>query len=278
MRLGGGIEREYKDPDEWLKLVRELGYSAVLAPVDSSADPGVVREYVACAKANDLVIGEVGVWRNCLSKDDAERRQAMEYAKAQLALAEEMGACCCVNIAGSRGEIWDGFDRENYLPEVYEMVVDSVREIIDAVRPKHTFYTIEPMPWMVPDSPEQYLGLIEDVDRKAFGVHLDFVNMINCPARYVNSTEFIRHCFELLGPYIKSIHGKDVLMETAYTTLIHEVMPGTGTLDYTEILPMVEKLDSDMPFFVEHLPDFCTYRQAADYIRKCAGKAGVAVR
>ena len=118
MRLGGGIEREYKNPDEWLKLVRELGYSAVLAPVDSSADPGVVREYVACAKANDLVIGEVGVWRNCLSKDDAERRQAMEYAKAQLALAEEMGACCCVNISGSRGEIWDGFDRENYLPEV----------------------------------------------------------------------------------------------------------------------------------------------------------------
>lgn len=278
MRLGGGIEREYKDPDEWLKLVRELGYSAVLAPVDSSADPGVVREYVACAKANDLVIGEVGVWRNCLSKDDAERRQAMEYAKAQLALAEEMGACCCVNIAGSRGEIWDGFDRENYLPEVYEMVVDSVREIIDAVRPKHTFYTIEPMPWMVPDSPEQYLGLIEDVDRKAFGVHLDFVNMINCPARYVNSTEFIRHCFELLGPYIKSIHGKDVLMETAYTTLIHEVMPGTGTLDYTEILPMVEKLSPDIPFFVEHLPDFCTYKQAADYIRECAGKAGVAVR
>lgn len=278
MRLGGGIEREYKDPDEWLKLVRELGYSAVLAPVDSSADPGVVREYVACAKANNLVIGEVGVWRNCLSKDDAERRQAMEYAKAQLALAEEMGACCCVNIAGSRGEIWDGFDRENYLPEVYEMVVDSVREIIDAVRPKHTFYTIEPMPWMVPDSPEQYLGLIEDVDRKAFGVHLDFVNMINCPARYVNSTEFIRHCFELLGPYIKSIHGKDVLMETAYTTLIHEVMPGTGTLDYTEILPMVEKLSPDIPFFVEHLPDFCTYKQAADYIRECAGKAGVAVR
>ena len=158
------------------------------------------------------------------------------------------------------------------------MVVDSIREIIDAVRPKHTFYTIEPMPWMVPDSPEQYLGLIEDVDRKAFGVHLDFVNMINCPARYVNSTEFIRHCFELLGPYIKSIHGKDVLMETAYTTLIHEVMPGTGTLDYTEILPMVEKLSPDMPFFVEHLPDFCTYKQAADYIRECAGKAGVAVR
>lgn len=277
MRLGGSLEREYQNPEEWLALVKELGYSAVLSPVDSTADRSTRQEYLACAKANNLVIGEVGVWRNCLSKDSAERKQAMEYAKAQLDLAEELGARCCVNILGSRGPVWDGFDAENYAPETYTMAVDSVREIIDAVKPKRTFYTIEPLPWMTPDSPEEYLRLLKDVDRKAFGVHLDFVNMINCPKRYVQSTDFIRHCFELLGPYIRSIHGKDVLMDRAYTTLIHEVMPGKGTLDYTKILPMVEKLGADTPFFVEHLPDFDTYRQAAGHVRECAKEAGVVV-
>ena len=277
MRLGGSVEREYRNPEEWLALVKELGYSAVLSPVDSTADRATRQEYLSCVEANNLVIGEVGVWRNCLSKDTAERKQAMEYAKAQLDLAEELGARCCVNILGSRGPIWDGFDEENYAPETYAMAVDSVREIIDAVKPKRTFYTIEPLPWMTPDSPEEYLQLLKDVDRKAFGVHLDFVNMINCPKRYVQSTDFIRHCFELLGPHIRSIHGKDVLMDRAYTTLIHEVMPGKGTLDYTKILPMVEKLGADTPFFVEHLPDFDTYRQAAGYIRECAKKAGVVV-
>ncbi len=278
MRLGGAIEREYNNPEEWLKLVRQLGYSVVLSPVDSSANTAVRQEYLACARANDLVIGEVGVWKNCLSKNDTERKQAIEYAKAQLELAEELGARCCVNIIGSRSQVWDSFDEENYEPEIYDMAVDSVREIIDAVKPKHTFYTIEPLPWMVPDSPEQYLQLLKDVDREAFGVHLDFVNMINCPKRYVKSIEFIGHCFELLGPYIKSIHGKDVLMDRAYTTLIHEVMPGRGTLDYTRILPMVEKLGADTPFFIEHLPDFDTYKQAAGYIRACAEKAGVVVK
>lgn len=278
MRLGGGIERDYKNPEEWLSYVKELGYSVVLAPINADADTATRHEYLACAKANDLVIGEVGVWRNCMSKNDAERKQAMEYAKAQLELAEELNAKCCVNIIGSRSEIWDSFDVENYEPDIYTMAVDGIREIIDAVNPKNTFYTIEPMPWMVPDSPEEYLQLIKDVDREAFGVHLDFVNMINCPKRYVKSIDFIAHCFELLGPYIKSIHGKDVLMDRAYTTLIHEVMPGKGTLDYTKILPMVEKLGADTPFFIEHLPDFDTYKQAAGYIRECAKKAGVFVK
>ena len=69
MRLGGGIERSYKNPEEWLALVKELGYSAVLSPIDGRADSSTRKDYLACAKAHDLVIGEVGVWKNCLSKD-----------------------------------------------------------------------------------------------------------------------------------------------------------------------------------------------------------------
>ncbi len=64
------------------------------------------------------------------------------------------------------GEQWDWIYRDNYEADVYALIVDSVREIIDAVNPKRTFYTIEPMPWMVPDSPDQYLQLLKDVDRK----------------------------------------------------------------------------------------------------------------
>ena len=278
MRLGGGIEKPYSNPQEWIELVKSLGYSAVYSPIDCSADSQTVKDYLTAAKENDLIIGEVGVWRNCLSKDYNERNNAMEYAKKQLALADELNANCCVNIIGSRSEIWDSFDEENYDEDIYCMAVDGIREIIDSVKPVNTFYTIEPMPWMVPDSPEEYLKLIKDVDRKAFGVHLDYVNMINCPKRYVKSTDFIRHCFELLGPYIKSIHGKDVIMDRAYTTLIHEVRPGDGTLDYVKILQMVEKLGKDTAFFIEHLPDYETYKMTAEFIREKAAQAGVVVK
>lgn len=278
MRLGGAVEKPYSNPVEWINLVKQLGYSAVLFPVDSTASTSVVQDYLKIINENDLIIGEVGVWRNCLSPNDVERKTAMDYAKAQLALAEEVSANCCVNIIGSYSDVWDGFAPENYDPAIYAWAVDSIRKIIDAVNPIRSCYSIESMPWMVPDSPEQYLQLIKDVDRKGFGVHLDYVNMINCPKRYVQSTEFIKHCFELLGPYIKSIHGKDVFMEQAYTTLIHEVKPGAGSLDYPKILQMVEALGPDVPFFIEHLPDHETYMQVANYIRDNAKTAGIVVK
>lgn len=154
-------------------------------------------------------------------------------------------------------------------------MVDSIREIIDAVKPVRTFYSIEPMPWMIPDSPDEYLTLIKDVDRKAFGVHLDFVNMINCPKRYVFCDEFIEECFIKLGPYIRSIHGKDVWMENAYTTLIHETMPGKGIINYQKVARLCEALGPDTTLFVEHLPDFETYKMASAYVREQAALAGI---
>ncbi len=277
MRIGGSVERHYSSPEEWLALVKELGYRAVLPPFDSTADDSIKQAYLNCIKENDLVIGEVGVWRNTLSPNQAEKKAAMDYAKNQLAFADEIGANCCVNIAGSRGEIWDGFCADNYTEETYTLIVDSVREIIDAVKPKRTFYTLESMPWMVPESPEDYIKLIKDIDRKEFGVHLDFVNMINCPRRYVICDAFIEHCFKLLGSNIKSIHGKDVLMENRYTTVINEVMPGKGVIDYKKVTLLCETLGPDTVLFVEHLPDFESYKEAAGYVREQAILAGVTV-
>lgn len=277
MRIGGAIEKSYGNPDEWGQLVKELGYRAVLAPVDYHASKEEKQAYVTYARENDLVIGEVGVWKNTISLDCDERRVAMEYCKNQLELAEELGANCCVNIAGSQGEIWDGFYRENYAKDTYALIVDSVREIIDAVKPKRTFYTIESMPWMVPDSPDEYLQLLKDVDRKAFGVHLDFVNMMNCPKRYLFRDEFIEECFTKLGPYIKSIHGKDVYMENSYPTVIRESMPGTGKINYQKVAKLCESLGPDTTLFVEHLPDFESYKKAAAYVREQAVLAGVKI-
>lgn len=277
MRIGGSVVKPYNHPEEWYEQVKDLGYRAVISPIDCHATKEERQDYLNCIKEHDLVLGEVGVWKNCLATDETERTMAINYAKEQLALAEELGANCCVNISGSRGKIWDGFDALNYSKDTYAMVVDTTREIIDAVSPTRTFYSIEPMPWMVPDSPDEYLQLIKDIDRKAFAVHLDFVNMINCPKRYVFHEQFIAECFQKLAPYIKSIHGKDVLMMNEYTTIIKEVMPGKGVIDYKKIALLVEGLGKDTPIFVEHLPDHESYKEAASYVREQAKLAGVSV-
>ncbi len=270
MRIGGGIERPFSNPDEWIALVQDLKYSAVLVPVSSNTSKEEKNAYLEAIKKNNLVLAEVGAWKNPLSTHATERKNALEYCKNQLALAEEMGANCCVNIVGARGEKWDGIYQDNYSEEVYELIVDSIREIIDAVKPRNTFYTIEPMPWMVPDSPDAYLQLLKDVDRSAFAVHLDFTNMINTPKRFIYSNAFITECFQKLGPYIKSIHIKDVKMNDVLPCSIEEVIPGKGSIDFGLVLRLCEGLGRETTAFVEHLSSYEAYKEAVRFVREVA--------
>ncbi|MBQ3080281.1 MAG: sugar phosphate isomerase/epimerase, partial [Clostridia bacterium] len=165
MRIGGAIMKMYNSPSQWLSYVKELTYSSVSFPVNSDAPKSVIHDYLSCIRDNDLVIGEVGIWKNCFSSDEDVRKNAYDWSVRQLALAEEVGANCCVNISGAFGSVWDGYYCENLTEKAYEKVVSLAQRIIDEVKPVKTSFTLEPMPWMYPDSPETYLKLIKDIDR-----------------------------------------------------------------------------------------------------------------
>jgi sugar phosphate isomerase/epimerase len=278
MRIGGNILKNYSNPDEWIQCVKDLDYSAVLAPVQFTDSKEIKKAYLEYVKKYDLVIGEVGIWKNPLTLDEKERAEVIRYSEEQLSLADELRANCCVNIVGSRGEIWDGFYEDNYSKDTYALIVDTVRSIIDYVNPQNTFYTLEPMPWMHPDSPDDYLKLIKDIDRKAFAVHLDYANMINSVDKYLNSTAFIKECFQKLGPYIKSIHGKDVLIGSELPCNIREVPPGKGSIKYAMVLKLSERLGANTTLFVEHLNNYEEYKNAITFIRSTAEKENITVK
>ena len=279
MRLGGSVMKPYSSPKEWLAHVKELGYSAVVFPVESTAPASVVQEYLHVCQDNDLLIGEVGAWRNVMALDPKEREANLDWNIRQLELAETVGANCCVNISGSFAEYWDGYHPDLDTKETWDLVVSNTQRIIDAVKPTHTAYSLEPMPWMVPESPEQYLQLMKDVDRDAFKVHLDYCNMLNSIERYRHASEFITHCFELLGPHIVSIHAKDALiLQGGLPIVINEVMPGEGSLDLSLVTNLAHSLGDDIPVFVEHLDTHEQYMQAVAAMRQAAKKAGVPVK
>jgi sugar phosphate isomerase/epimerase len=272
MRLGGPVfvDKATMNPDSWVQALKSEGYRAAICPLDHESDDVTVAEYMNVAKNNDILIAEVGAWSNPISRDRETRRIAIEYCKQQLELADRIGARVCVNIAGSRADQWDGPHRDNFSDETFEMIVETTRDIIDAVKPTRTCFALETMPWVFPDTADSYLSLLEAIGRKSFGVHLDPVNMISSPRLYYQNGAMMKDFFTKLGPHIKSAHAKDILLSKKLTVRLDEVIPGQGELDYRVFLMELQKLDVDTPIIVEHLSHAEEYRKAASHIRNVA--------
>jgi sugar phosphate isomerase/epimerase len=276
MRLGASWQPQFDDPEQVVRAHVAAGYAAAVCPKLSLDQPERIRALREAFARHDVLIAEVGVWNNMLDPDPVKRAANLEANVRALAIAEAVGAVCCVNIAGSfNPQDWDGPHPKNLSQDAFDMTVHNVRHIIDAVRPKQAKYTLEPMPWVVPDGPDSYLRLIEAIDRPAFAVHLDPVNMINSPGRYYDNAGFLRECFARLGPWIVSCHAKDTLLGDKLTTHLAEVRPGLGALDYTVFLHELNKLAGDTPLIIEHLPAE-EYPPAREYVVGVARTAGLA--
>jgi sugar phosphate isomerase/epimerase len=274
IHLGGPVFEKVKDPEGWVAALKKLGYSAAYCPVGVKASDAEVKAYEDAAKKAGIIIAETGAWSNPISPKEAERKAALEKCRQQLDLADRIGARCCVNISGSRGDLWDGPSPKNFTPETFDMIVETTRSIIDTVKPTRTFFALETMPWAYPDSPDSYLRLLKAIDRKQFGVHMDPVNLVCSPQRYYGNGALIRECFEKLGPYIKSCHAKDILLQEKLTTHLDEVRAGTGGLDYATFLKELSRFPG-VPLMLEHLSKAEDYDQAAAYIRGVAKTEGL---
>lgn len=275
MRLGSQLFGAAHTPELWVREVLKGGFRSAVCPELDAGDAAAVRAYMQAAEANDITISEVGAWSNPLSADDAVRREALSYCQERLALAETIGARCCVNIAGSRGEQWDGPHPDNFSDDTFALIVDTVREIIDAVRPQRTCFALETMPWVFPDSADTYLALLRAIDRPAFAVHFDPVNMISSPRTYYKNGELIRDFFAKLGPYIRNCHAKDIKLSGKLTVHLDEVVPGRGALDYRVFLSELHKLDPDTSLIIEHLHSPEEGEEAARHIRSIAADLAI---
>ncbi len=246
---------------------KALGLGAVNFPLSYENDDALIDEYVKEAQKNNLVIAEVGVWRNTLDLNEEARKKAIKYAVGQLELADRIGSSCCVNIIGARGSRWDGAYKDNFTKETWELAVKTIQEIIDEANPKNTYFTIEPMPWMFPTGPDEYLELLESVDRDRFAVHMDIYNWITTPRRYFFNEEFIDECFEKLGKHTKSCHLKGVKMEDDYTLFFRETSAENGGINTKHLIEKGLSFDENMPFIVEHLHTDEQYLNSVAYIK-----------
>lgn len=277
MRLGMNYELKSSSPVKWAEELKALGVRATSFPLDYHADFKTIDAYKQAADDYDIMIAEVGAWSNPVSPNKKEAKQAFEKCVEQLKLADHIGAKCCANISGSAGEIWDGAYFENYDPDFYARMVEKTQEIIEKAAPEKTYYAIEPMPWMVPTCPDEYLKLIKDVGSDRMAVHLDMVNWMNSFERVFFQQKFMDEVFDKLHGLIVSCHFKDFVLQQKLTFQVKETSVGKGMFDLDYYVKKVNEEDPDLPLMIEHLSSKNAYLRSMKYVNKrYAGTTGVA--
>ena len=268
MRLGTSSPLAHSSVEEWAKNQTALGCRSRVFPLSANDPEEKIDEYVKAARENDLLIAEVGIWRNALSLDPEDRKAQRDYCVAQLKLADRIGARCAVNVAGAMGPRWDGHYKENFTPETRKEIVKMVQEIIDRAEVSNTYFTLEPMPWMIPTGPEDYVRLLEEVNRDRFAVHMDIINMTNSLERYYQAESLIDRCVELLGDRIRSCHIKDIHLKEEYTFQLQECAPGQGEYPLRYYVEKMNSIDPQMPIILEHLTDDREYVHYMNYLKE----------
>ena len=111
MRLGGTVC--CGAPAEWEEKLTASGFRAVTAPFTCDTPREEIRRLLGICEKHDVMIAEVGVWRNLF--DRTEGPANLDFAIRQLRLADELGIPCCVNVAGTDSPVgWDAADPGNF--------------------------------------------------------------------------------------------------------------------------------------------------------------------
>ncbi len=273
LRLGGPIFLKSEDPGELAREHRRLGYRAAYVPPVATNDREKIAAIAKAFAAEDVIIAEVGAWKNIMDSNEAARKENLAYVIDRMALAEEIGARNCVTISGSMNpKQWDGPDPRNDSAEFFDATVENSRKILDSVKPKRAKFSLEMMPWAPPDGAENYLRLIRAIDRPRFGAHVDVCNLISTPEQYYKNGQITNEIFKKLGNWVLSCHAKDIW---AHRVHFAETIPGRGGLDYAAYLKSIATYSPNAPLMLEHLATSEEYDEGRQYIQRVAQQTGI---
>ena len=276
LRLGGPVSVPGDDPDVLARAHRARGFRAAYCPTIPLSDGARLRDTAAAFERHDVILAEVGRWVNLLDSDAEKRKKNLETVTEGLALAEALGARCCVDIAGSLSPTsWFGPHPDNLSPTFFDAAVQNARAIVDAVKPTRTRFCYEMMAWSLPDSADACLRMVKAVDRPGFGVHLDPCNLVNSPERFYRSSAVVRECYSKLAPWIASVHVKDLAWEVEMSVHFREVRAGLGAIDHSVLLTQHAKACPHVPLMLEHLETPDEYDAARDHLLGVAATARV---
>ena len=90
IRLGGhGLPVGSADPFAFARAHKDYGYAAAYVPATlTMADGKLLADWEKAFAAEDVVLAEIGIWRNLVDPEETARKANMAFAAEKLAVAD----------------------------------------------------------------------------------------------------------------------------------------------------------------------------------------------
>ena len=262
MKIGllGLISSDLTDVNyDELRFAAELGFHGVGAhlnvPASTVSDATAQTVKSVFADQNMPFLQLWGPYPCIISPDESIRRAGVSGAQAIIKLAAKLG----VSVSGVRptslhpnGDWWPHPD--NYAPETEDRLVRSLKEILQVADDYGVNIALETHVTTMLDSPQTIKRVIERTESNRLKVNIDPVNFMGDLRTACNPTETINEVFDILGPYVDTVHVKDFYFEERLVVHITETVIGTGLMDLDTVLRRSDEVLGDGYVVIEHLP------------------------
>lgn len=244
---------------EKLRFAAELGFHGVGAhltvPANTVSDKTAAEVKQVFADQDMPFLQLWGPYPCIISPDESVRRAGVAGAQEIVRLAAKMGVTesgVRPTSLNPRGDWWPHAD--NYKLETEDRLVRSLREIVVVAEDYGVDIVLETHVTTTLNTPETIKRVIERTESKRVKINLDPCNFIGDLQTAFNLPPMIDHLFNVLSPYIATVHMKDFMLEDRFVVHITETVIGTGMMDFETILRRTHQVKPDAYVVIEHLP------------------------
>ncbi len=260
------------------RRVRAAGYRGVSIffhkPLE--ADAAAVRKLKAALDEADLEAAQANGWYEVLVHADEQlRAEGIRGLQALTRIGRVLDAKTVYVRPGSLSAAGAWYPHPgNYAPEVFDRLVDSLRQAAQAAAAEGMMLALEGHVLSLLDTPQRMRDVIDAVGSPALRFNTDPVNFIGTIKDSYHPGRVLEELERVLGEYTVAAHLKDMTVQDRLVLHIEEVVIGEGTMDYGRLLPQLEQMNPEMYGLIEHLPDE-KIPQARAGLMRAAEKAGV---
>ena len=190
-----------------------------------------------------------------VSENESERRETIEFVKKMCELTSNLGSSNTYLRPGSLNQSGPWLPHpENHSNKTFDRLVDSTKQICIAAQNEGIRISIEGGIVSPLYSAKKVKDFIDAVGSTTLGFNFDPVNFISSLYEAYDTKKFMSVFFELLEDKIIGAHMKDFKIIDSLLIHFEETEIGTGLIDHSYYLEMMEKVCPDGDILIEHIP------------------------